>query len=83
MRRLITIGRPRRTCSETELIFSESTNLAAALLSAFGMRRANGSFSGKTPCAGVVMSTKPDIFHLIRCGRSTWVYQTEQMIGTR
>jgi len=37
LRRLITSRRPRRTFSDTELIFNESTNLAAALRSAFGM----------------------------------------------
>jgi len=36
-RRLITTGLPRRTSSEIELIFRESTNLAAALLRASGM----------------------------------------------
>jgi hypothetical protein len=31
--------RPRRTFSEIELIFKESTNVAAALVRAWGMRR--------------------------------------------
>jgi hypothetical protein len=38
-RRLITTRRPRRTASEIELIFRESTNLAAALLRASGVNR--------------------------------------------
>jgi len=45
MRRLITSRRPRCTRSETELIFNESTSLAAALLSAFGIRRAGAPSS--------------------------------------
>src|SRR5205823_14894849 len=40
LRCLITTRRPRRTFSETELIFSESTNLAAALANALGMTAA-------------------------------------------
>jgi hypothetical protein len=41
-RRLITTCRPRRTASEMELIFKESTNLAAALLRASGISRSAG-----------------------------------------
>jgi hypothetical protein len=36
---LITTRRPRRTASEIELIFKESTNLAAALARASGISR--------------------------------------------
>jgi len=39
LRRLITTCRPRRTASEMELIFKESTNLAAALPRASGVNR--------------------------------------------
>src|SRR5262245_66367734 len=46
LRRLITTRRPCRSFSETELIFNESTSLAAALLRAFGMRRDIGSSWG-------------------------------------
>jgi hypothetical protein len=38
LRRLTTTRRPRRTFSEIELIFKESTNVAAALVRAWGMR---------------------------------------------
>ena len=38
-RRLITTRRRRRTASEIELIFRESTNLAAAMLRASGLSR--------------------------------------------
>ena len=81
MRRLITSGCPRRTRSETELIFSESTNLVAALLRAFGMRRPKDSFPAEIPCGEVMMFIRPDI--LIRFGvivlgdRMNW-----SMIGT-
>jgi hypothetical protein len=54
--------RPRRTCSETEFTFNESTNLSAAFLTAFGMPRTKDSFSGKTGCAEVMIVIKPDIF---------------------
>jgi hypothetical protein len=37
LRCLITTRRPRRTVSDTELIFNESTNLAAAFTTTFGM----------------------------------------------
>jgi len=66
MRRLITSGRPRRTRSETELTFNESTSLVAALLRAFGIRRPRDSFSGETGSGKVMMFIKPDI--LIRFG---------------
>jgi hypothetical protein len=68
-RRLITTGRPRRICSETKLIFSESTNLAAALRT-FGMGRPKDSFFRETPCGEVMMFINPDIFDSIRCDRS-------------
>jgi len=67
MRRLITSDRPRRTRSETELIFSESTNLVAALLRAVGMRRPKDSFPAEIPCGEARMFIKPDIFDSIRC----------------
>src|SRR5262249_13150082 len=63
LRRLITSSRPRRTCSETELIFSESTNLAAALRT-FGMGRPGDPFSGETDCAEVMMVAKSNIFEI-------------------
>jgi hypothetical protein len=69
VRRLLMSRRPRRTCSETELIFSESTNLAAALRT-FGMGRPRDSFSEETPCGGVMTFIKADIFHSIRRDRS-------------
>jgi len=66
VRRLITSRRPRRTCSETELTFNESTSLSAAFLRAFGMRRPKDSFSEETGCAEVMIVIKLDI--LIRFG---------------
>src|SRR5438552_18144205 len=66
MRCLIMSRLPRRTCSETELTFNESTSLSAALLRAFGMRRPRDSFSGETGSGKVMMFIKPDI--LIRFG---------------
>jgi hypothetical protein len=39
LRRLTTTRRPRRTFSENELIFKESTNVTAALVRAWGMSR--------------------------------------------
>jgi hypothetical protein len=66
VRRLIMSRRPRRTCSETELTFNESTSLSAAFLRVFGMRRLKGSFSEETGCAEVMIVVKPDI--LIRFG---------------
>jgi hypothetical protein len=45
VRRLFMSRRPRRTCSETELTFNESTSLVAALLSVLGMMCAGGSSS--------------------------------------
>jgi hypothetical protein len=68
-RRLMTSGRPRRICSETELIFSESTNLAAVLRTV-GMGRLDDPFSRETSCGEVMMFINPDIFHSIRCDRS-------------
>jgi hypothetical protein len=62
VRRLITSRRPRRTCSETELIFNESTSLSAAVLRVSGMLRPRDSFSDKIGSAEVVGVTKPDIF---------------------
>jgi hypothetical protein len=62
VRRLFISCRPRRICSETELIFSESTSLSAALLSAVGMRRTKDSFSGETRCGEVMVVIKPNIF---------------------
>jgi len=70
MRCLIMSRLPRRTCSETELTFNESTSLSAALLRAFGMRRPKDSFSGETGCGEVTMVIKPDIFDSIRRDRS-------------
>jgi hypothetical protein len=67
VRRLIMSRRPRRTCSETELTFNESTSLSAAFLRAFGMRRPKDSFSGETGCGEVMVVIKPDIFDSIRC----------------
>ena len=69
VRCLITSRRPRRTCSETELIFNESTSLSAAFLTASGMRRAKGSFSGGAGCGEVMVVIKPNIFDKIRCER--------------
>jgi hypothetical protein len=69
VRRLIMSRLPRRTFSETELTFNESTSLAATLLRAFGMRRRKDSFSGETG-GEVMMVIKPDIFDSIRCDRS-------------
>jgi hypothetical protein len=62
VRRLITSRRPRRTCSETELIFNESTSRSAAFLTASGMRRPKGSFSGEADCGELMVLIKPDIF---------------------
>src|SRR3954452_8932083 len=62
VRRLITSRRRRRTCSETELIFNESTSLSAAFLTTSGMRRSTGSFSGEADCDEVMVVIKPDIF---------------------
>src|SRR5215471_1710094 len=70
VRRLFMSRRPRRTCSETELTFNESTRLSAAFLRAFGMRRPKDSFSGETGCAEVMIDVRPDIFDSIRCDRS-------------
>jgi hypothetical protein len=62
VRRLTTSRRPRRTCSETELIFNESTSRSAAFLTASGIRRPNGSFSGEAGCGEVMVLMNPDIF---------------------
>jgi hypothetical protein len=62
VRRLITSRRPRRTCSETELIFNESTSLSAAFLTASGIRRPNGCFSKEAGCGEAIVVIKPDIF---------------------
>src|SRR3954452_2525134 len=67
VRRLITSRRPPRTCSETELIFNESTSLSAVILRAFGMRLPKDSFSAETGCGKVMVVIKPDIFDTIRC----------------
>jgi len=61
-RRLMTTGRPRRIRSETELIFRESTNLAAALRT-FGMGRLKDCFFlRETSCDEATMFINPDIF---------------------
>jgi hypothetical protein len=61
-RRLITTRRPRRTASEIELTFNESTSLSAPFLRIFGMRRPKDSFSGETGCSEVMVVITPDIF---------------------
>src|SRR5436190_1447376 len=54
-RRLITTRRPRRTASEIELTFNESTSLSALFLRTFGMRRPKDSFSEETGCGKVIV----------------------------
>src|ERR1041385_2898639 len=73
-RRLITTGRPRRTCSEVELIFSESTNLAAPLRTR-GIGRREDSFLVEISCGEVMIFTTSDILHSIRCDCSRWAYE--------
>jgi hypothetical protein len=61
VRRLVMSRRPRRTCSDTELTFNESTSLAAASLRAFGMRRPKDSFSREVGFGEIMIVIKPDI----------------------
>jgi len=70
--------RPRRTRSDTELTFNESTNLSAAFLRAFGMRLPKDSFSGETGSAEVMTFTRPDIFDPIRRDRSPRLYEANR-----
>ncbi len=65
LRRLITTRRPRRTFSEVELIFKESTNVAAALVRAGGMSRSAKFATGRTSPGGSAPFSRIAIVSLV------------------
>jgi hypothetical protein len=64
LRRLTTTRRPRRIFSQVELIFRESTNVAAALVSVCGTSR-SARFTTGVPDGGLVPFSPIAIFDLL------------------